>query len=211
MGKIKIAIAEDHEVSRRGLIKLLETENDFSICISVSNGKELIEHIQQKQRPDIILMDIRMPIMDGIEATSIIKQRFPEIKVIALTQFDIEQNLVKMNQLGVKCFFGKSRVEELARAIKIVFEGGVYFPDEVGEILQRHLAKQAPNNLKVELSKTELTVLTAIGRGWSSTKIGPLINKSSRTVEKYREDIYEKFGVESKEQLIIEATKMGLI
>ena len=158
-------------------------------------------------------MDIRMPVMDGFESTKIIREKYPTIKIIAFTTFDLENNIIEMSKLGVKSFLNKDRCEDLARVVRIVHEGGVYFPDNVAEILQKHLVKTTEPNesAAVHLSESEKTLLKAICKGWSSSQIASVLHKSPRTIDEYRENLYLKFGVDCKEELIVHAVKFNLV
>lgn len=210
MAKIKIGIAEDHQGFRGIILKLLQEETDMEIIIEAINGKDLLDQLNSKQ-PDIILMDVRMPIMDGIMATQLIKEKFPNIKIIALTQFNIPSNIIEMNKLGIRSFLGKEYADKLGDVIRIVNNGGVYFSSEVAEILQAHLRRMDPKELQIELSSMQLIILKAICLGWSSSQIGKVIHKSPRTVELYRGELYDLFKVENKEQLIVKATKYSIV
>ena len=106
MRKIKIAIADDHEKSRYALTKFIHLETDLEVVLQVENGVQLMEMLKTVT-PDIILMDIRMPKMNGFEASEIVKKTYPDIKIIAFSQYDFETNIIEMNIRGVKSFIGK--------------------------------------------------------------------------------------------------------
>jgi len=126
---IKIAIADDHKIFRRSTLLLLAQYENIEVIAEANNGEELLIQLQS-ETPDIILMDIRMPRMNGFEATRMVREKYPRIKIIVFTTFDLEDNIVEMNKLGVKSFINKEKCEDLGRVIKIVHEGGVYFPDK---------------------------------------------------------------------------------
>lgn len=213
MGSIRLGIAEDFQPIRDAVIAKLTAVRDFSVVVAASNGKELLEMLEGKA-VDIVLMDIRMPIMDGFETTSILRNRFPDIKVIAFTQYDGYNNIIEMNRLGVKSFLLKEDINSLVRVIKIVKDGGIYFPEAIGSIIQSAMGYDPVSNSsekEIELSSVQLQVLQAICSGLSSREIGEVINKSPRTVEDYRSTLYKIFHVDKKEQLISRAITLKII
>lgn len=212
MQSIKIAVAEDSKVVREAIVKYLHTDRSINVVIKASNGLELLHSINNFGMPDIILTDIRMPIMNGIEATEQILKINPLAKVIAWTIFDDEDKIVTMSTLGVKSFVLKKDEKEIIRAIKIVHEGGTYLPDKIAGILRRYLERgdQEETNF-IELSELEKSLLRLICSGYSSTRIGELLGKSARTIEDYRNNLYQKFQVKNKEQLIVKVTKRRLL
>lgn len=212
MSYINVALAEDRQSTRDAIVRYLHTEKDIRVVLEAKNGLELIEGINGYSKPDIILTDIRMPVMDGLEATKIILQNDPSSKIIAWTIFEDEEHVVAMTRLGVKSFLGKNDMDEVFKAIRIVNKGGVYLPDKIAEILKGYLEKESnAEPCLVSLSKFEEALIKAICNGYSSSKIGDLIGKSPRTIEDYRNNLYEKFQVSNKEQFIVKATKWKLI
>ncbi len=133
MERIQLGIAEDNHRYRKNFINelILNHSDEILITLEAVNGSDLLQKLKFCQ-PQIILMDIDMPVMDGIEATLHVRDLYPEIKVVVFTQFDIENNIIEMNLLGTKSFLGKSQsTEEIISAIKIVNSGGIYYPKEV--------------------------------------------------------------------------------
>lgn len=136
MNKVSLGWAEDNKQFVSHVKRLvLAHEYLFDLRFVADNGESLLSHLEYDQ-PEIVLMDIRVPKLNGIEAAKVIHSKFHTIKVIALTEFDFEENIIAMSKAGVKSFLSKNEVNELARVIKIVHEGGVYYPDEVGSIVQ---------------------------------------------------------------------------
>ena len=209
MTKIKIAIAEDHELSRNSLVNLLEKEADLEIVLTAINGQDLLNQLETKL-PDIILMDINMPTMNGIEASKIIRKKYSLIKIIAYTFFDQEKHIIEMNKVGVRSFVAKGSVTELLKAIQMVHQGGFYLPNEIANTLQQFLCKNEPTEI-IELSDTEKILLEAVSKGWTSKQIAKVINKSPRTVDEYRDALCIKFNVENSQQLIAKAVRLGNI
>jgi len=210
MSKIKVAIVADHELSRNSLVDFLKKEADIEIDLIAVNGQDIINQLYEQGQPDIILMDINMPIMNGIVASKIIHEKYPLIKIIAYTFFDQEKNIIEMNKVGVKSFVVKGSVNELLKAIQTVHQGGFYLPDEIAKAMQLFLNKSEPKEI-IELSGIEKILLEAISKGWTSNQITKVINKSPRTIDEYRASLYKTFNVENKEQLIAKAVRLGNI
>lgn len=211
MSKIKLAIADDSEKVRKAIIRLIQLENDLEVILEAENGLHLLEQLRTTT-PDVILMDIRMPVMNGIEATDYIKKLYPDQKIIAFSQYDQEENIIEMNIHGVKSFIGKGDdIEELFKAIRIVHDGGIYMTTRSAQIVQNYLKRAtAETKCPYELTEQESKLLKGICQGLSSTELAELIHKSPRTVEKYRLDLYKKFNVTNKEQLISKVSKWCL-
>jgi DNA-binding NarL/FixJ family response regulator len=212
---IKLGIVDDHNQFRKALKRLIHTEKDIEVILEADNGQDLIEKLQDVQ-PDIVLMDIRMPLMNGTEASLILREKYPAIKIIAFSQYDQEENIIEMNIHGVKSFIGKEdHYEELFKAIRIVHSGGVYMTDRSASIIQKYLSRNVnAEHSRVslpEISESERKLVKDIVKGLSSTEIAKTIGKSPRTVEDMREKIYRKFNVENKEQLIAHVSKHNLV
>jgi DNA-binding NarL/FixJ family response regulator len=208
MKKIRIAVAEDHLSTMLAIQTLLSACQDIEVVLKAVNGKDLIKQLESTPA-DIILMDLSMPLMNGIAATKIVRTKYPQIKIIANTFFDQEKNIIEMNRLGVKSFVSKGDGTELMRAIETVSQGGVYFPDEIAKVIQQNLKNDEPSQ-SIDLSGTEKFVLRAVVDGLTSKEIAKGINKSHRTVDDYRESLFKKFQVDNKEQLIAKAVRLGI-
>jgi DNA-binding NarL/FixJ family response regulator len=209
MTAIRLALAEDNMASQKAISRLIQGENDLNLLFVAQNGQKLLATLQTQQ-PDIIIMDIRMPVMDGIEAAKKIKQAYPSLKIIALSQHDFEENILKMYSAGVRSFVGKEDdPAELLKAIRIVFDGGIYITERTTEIIQRNLSKVIRPELQMmNLNEQEQLLAKFIMQGLSSREIGKLLSKSPRTVEDMREKLYQKFNVLNKEQLIVRLTQI---
>lgn len=212
MTRIKIAIVDDNKQFRNAIKTLFKTERDLEITLEADNGVHLLEQLKKVQ-PEIILMDIRMPKMNGIEASKKVIELYPKIKIITFSQYDFESNIVQMYIMGVKSFIGKDdRPEELLKAIRTVYTSGSYMTDMATGIIKRNLAYKAKesNNIHLLENEPEKELVKMIIKGLSSGEIATKINKSSRTVDKMRERLYHKFNINCKEQLIALAVKWNL-
>ena len=212
MSKIKIALADDNKQFRNSIKTLFKTEHDLEITLEADNGVQLLEQLK-KERPEIILMDIRMPKMNGIDAAKRIIELYPQIKIITYSQYDYESNIVQMYIIGVKSFIGKDdRPEELLKAIRTVYTSGSYMTDMATEIIKRNLAYKAKesNNIHLFDNEQEKEFVKMIIKGLASVGIAAKINRSPRTVEDMRKRLYSKFHINCKEQLIALASKWNL-
>ena len=179
MNKIQLAIVEDNEMFRNTLIKTIKMESDFEIALVAEDGLQLLESLK-KITPDIILMDICMPKMNGLVASTKVMELYPGIKIIAYSQFDNEANIIEMYIRGVTSFIGKDiQIDDLFRAIRTVNSGAVYATVLASEIIQRNLSLLHPKTDFIsELSDFELMLLRSICNGGSSVQLGESLNRS---------------------------------
>ncbi|UXE68938.1 MAG: response regulator transcription factor [Chryseotalea sp. WA131a] len=214
MSKIKIGLVDDNKQFRRSLKLLFKIEHDFEIMLEADNGLHLLEQLGiNVEQPEIILMDIRMPKMDGIEASKKVLENYPQIKIITFSQYDYESNIVQMYIIGVKSFIGKDdHPNELIKAIRTVYTSGSYMTDMATEIIQRYLAYKVKESNNVHLldNEQEKELIKMIVKGLSSGEIASKIYKSPRTVDDMRKRLYSKFNIDCKEQLIALASKWNL-
>lgn len=209
--KIKILIAEDHQLVREGLQALISTHSDFEIIDTAINGKEAIQKIKTGITPDIILLDHDMPIMSGLEALAIIKKDFFGIKVIMLTMMNTKDLVQHAIEAGVDGFlFKNSSLDELSLAINQVYHGQKYFTGEVALILMNKKANP-DDALLSRLSDRELEILRLVAKGKSSNEIGALLFISPRTVDTHRNNIIQKLEVHGIAGLTEFAIKKRLI
>jgi len=212
MKKIKVFLVDDHKLFRNGLSLLLEGEKDIIVCGEAENGKQFCDAIQ-KEVPDIVLMDIEMPEMDGFETTELICGKYPDLKVIALTMFGEEQYYLKMIEAGAKGFLLKnSDIEEVIKAIKTVYEGGTYFNQEILYNMVKNIKEvRKEAGPPIQLSVREQEILDLICKGLSNTEIASELNISKRTVEKHRSNILTKTQTYNTASLVMFAVENKLI
>ena len=210
MDIVKIIIADDHIIFRKGLRTILNEIDDIKVVTEASNGHELI-NILKKQDVDVILMDINMPLMDGIEATKKVLAKYPDIKIIALTMHEEIGYFNKMIDAGADGFLlKKTTKDELERAIQRVMEDDTYFSEEfIGNINKYSKHKSKTNDIK--LSDREVEVLEFICKGYSNTEISKFLGLSSRTIDGHRSKLFEKTGAKNAPNLVMFAIKNGLI
>ncbi|MCK8521970.1 response regulator transcription factor [Aquimarina sp. D1M17] len=197
---ITIAIAEDHQSLIDGVNLLLKYEEEISIVGMANDGEELLSIVRRKQ-PKVVLMDIRMPKIDGIAATNIIKKEFPHIKVIAFSMFDQEDAVTQMVAAGASGYILKnSPLEEVLAAIQKVVKGETYFDAALDPSLFSKDTKQEAK--KQVLSKSEREILKLIGQGKTSSEIAAIRFNSVSTIETHRKNIIRKLGLHGKGELL---------
>ncbi len=197
---ITIAIAEDHQSLVDGISLLLQYENQFTIVGTANDGQALLE-IVRKKKPQIVLTDIKMPKIDGIAATTIIKKDFPEIKVIAFTMFNQDEAVSQMIAAGASGYLLKdSPLEEVLNAIKTVASGENFFDDAINSSAID--GNYNTTNHKSILSKSEREILKYIAEGKSSSEIAQIRFSAVSTVEKHRKNMIHKLGLSGKSELL---------
>lgn len=212
--KYTIIVVDDHTLFRNGLRILLDGIDGFTVAGEASNGVELLELLPTLQ-PDVILLDIEMPRMNGIQTAEEVLRRYPDMKIITLSMYGDEDYYFKMVSLGVKGFILKnSEIKEVVTAIETVVEGGSYFSQELLFTLVSNL-KSTPTGVtdenSEELSQRESEILLHICRGESNSEIADALFISKRTVDKHRSNILAKTGCKNTANLVVYAIKNNLV
>ena len=212
---IKILLVDDHQMIRDGIRSLLTGVDDVDIVAEASNGNEAIE-ILKKQDVDLILMDISMPEMNGIEATKIITSKFEKVKVLTLSMHDEESFVIKMLQVGASGYVLKTTDKlELTEAIKTVASGESYFTKEASKAIMQYFmkGKSAMNRGKasIDLTKRELEVLVLIAEEFTNLEIAEKLFLSPRTVDTHRRNLLQKLAVKNTAGLVKYAIEQNLI
>ncbi len=213
-GKIQVMIADDHTILREGLKALLRLSNDIEVVGSVSTGKEVLEEIP-KISPDIILMDIAMPVMDGIETTQHINKSHPGIKVIILSQHENREYVVSAIKAGASGYIIKKAVSaEIISGIEAVYKGGYFFHPAVARtVIEDYLVRLTGGQSKQDsdrLSEREKEVLKLIAEGLSSNEIAQKLFISVKTVLGHRTNIMEKLDIHNRTELVKYAIRRGI-
>lgn len=210
---IRILLADDHEIFREGFNTLLNKQTDIELIGEAENGAELVK-LTSQLLPDVILTDIKMPVMDGIEATRNIIAAHPHIYVIALTMFDDDRLIIDMLESGAKGYLLKNaHKNEVFDAIKTVNKGETYFCKHTSAKLVNLIAKSRYNPYKdmdVSFSDKELEIIQLICKEFSNKEIAIHLNLSVRTIEGYRERIQEKMKVRNAAGIVVYAIKYGI-
>jgi len=215
MSKIKIAIADDYKIFRDGLKVGLSNDENLSVITEADNGEDLMKELEIHS-PDVILMDLKMPIMDGMEATKAIRKKYPSIKVLVVTMYDDDKFIIHLMENGANGYLLKNaEPEEIRKSIYAVFENGYYFNDLVNKALLKKLVLK--NNLKpsfnqnIDLSEREQEVLKLICEEKTTSEIGKEIFLSPRSIEGIRQRLIEKVGVRNTAGLVMFAVKNGIV
>ena len=212
---IKIVLADDHEIFRDGFKAMLKKQPLVELIGEASDGKELLE-ITRRLRPDVIVTDIKMPEMDGLEATRILVKEFPSIGIIALSMIDEESLIIDMMEAGAKGYLIKNaHKNEIMEAIKTVHRKQIYYCSEASSKLTRLLAKNEKIPfIKKEIipafSSKEIEVIKCVCQEMSNKEIAEKLNLSTRTIEGYRERIQNKAGVKNSAGLVIFAIRNNI-
>lgn len=209
---IRILLAEDQVMVRQGLKMMIETDDDIKVTGEASNGKEAID-LCEKQAFDIIILDIRMPIMDGIEAAKIIRSRWKDSKILILTTFDDNQYVMDALKIGVSGYLLKNGdTESLVRSIRSALSGGLTVEDQVAaKVMPLLLQKQEEKHADPSLSPRDRAILTCIGEGLSNNEIAERIGLSVGTVKNNTSQLLTKLELRDRTQLAIYAIRHNLV
>jgi len=215
MSKIRIAIADDYAIIRDGLKVGLARDANFEVVLEAESGDELVEGMARTE-VDVVLLDLRMPGMDGMEATTVIRQRFAQVKILAVTMYDDEKFIIHLMEKGANGYLLKNAdSDEIRKAIYAVHETGYYFNDLVNKALLRKLVIRGnvkPNfRQEVEFTERELQVLHLICEEKTNAEIGKVIFLSPRSVEGIRQRLVEKVGVRNTAGLVMFAVRNGIV
>lgn len=211
---IRILIADDHLIIRQGLRLILETEDGFELVGEAANGAEALK-LCAELKPDVVLMDLRMPEMDGLTAIERLSQVQPEVAVVILTTFNEDELIVRGLRAGAKGYLLKDTGREtLFETIRAAARGTALLkPEVMARLLARVEERRAPAAVVagVDLSERELEVLRAVAQGERSKEIAARLYISERTVKAHLASIYNKFGVDSRAAAIAVAAQKGLL
>ncbi len=201
---INIGIADDHSLLRQGLVALLKAYKNIHLAFEVSNGKELLDELKVT-RPDIILLDLEMPIITGREVLEKINKRYPKIQVIVLSGFFEKDYIVECFKLGVKAFLPKGDpIETVVKAIFEVHQNGIYSDSRVAKILANEIQHSSikKQNQKIAFSTAELKVLRLICKGTSRREAAEVLEVKTETVNFHMKNIMLKTGIHKTSELV---------
>jgi DNA-binding NarL/FixJ family response regulator len=205
--KYRVIIADDHSLFRQGLKLILMELNDIEVIADVPNGKELVE-IAGILEPDLVIMDINMPFLNGIEASKILARDHPEIKILVVSMYGDEQYYNSVIENGVKGFILKDADNsELKTAVRDILNGKTYFSQEL--LLRLIRSKQTPAN--ISLTSREQEILELICQGFGTAEISAKLFLSDRTIENHKANLFAKTGCKNSLSLVIFAIKNNLV
>jgi DNA-binding NarL/FixJ family response regulator len=212
MGKISVFLAEDHAVVREGLAELIRREDDMVVVGEAGDGEETVRLVKQL-KPDIVLMDIAMPRLNGIEATRQIKEVLPQIKILVLTAYDNPEFVTAMIEAGAAGYLLKNvRGRELTNAIRSAYEGESVLHPAIARVVFSQLRNPQTRSQHEKpdvLSERELQVLRKGAEGLSNKQIATLLNIGPRTVQTHWRNIFDKLGVYSRTEAIVYCLRKG--
>jgi two-component system NarL family response regulator len=202
--KARVLLVDDHALLRTGVAKIINQEPDLQVVAEAENGEEAIRAYEQHQ-PDVTLLDLRMPVMEGVEAVTKIRARDPRALVIVLTTYDRDDEISQALKAGAKAYVLKDiAADELVSCIRAVLAGKTY-------IAPAAAAKLAEGVTRVQLTPRELATLRLLADGRSNKEIGNALDITERTVKTHLAHLFEKLGVTSRTEAIKVATRRGLV
>jgi DNA-binding NarL/FixJ family response regulator len=213
---IRVLLADDQPLMRAAFEMTLRPENDIEVVGEAADGREAVEEARLLH-PDVILMDIRMPELDGVEATRILVDEGEATRILILTTFDIDEYVVEALEAGASGFLLKDiRADELVQAIRVVADGETLLaPSVTRRLLETFIAPRPPGPDEAHelatLTPTERTVLTLIGRGYSNSEIAAELFVADTTVRTHVRHIFEKLGLRDRVQAVVLAYSTGLV
>lgn len=219
MRKIKVLVADDQELVREGLGIVLSNRPEIEYMGAVSNGREVIQAVRQA-KPDVILMDVRMPEMDGVTCTKIIKEQYEDIKIIILTTFDDDEYVLGALRDGASGYLLKgTSMKDLVNAIQLVNSGSAMINPDIAAKVVNLFSKMAQGSFSVkvrndgikELTNTERKVTRLIGMGYSNKEIAAELSLSEGTIRNYLSSILDKLELRDRTQLAIWTVQTGVV
>jgi DNA-binding NarL/FixJ family response regulator len=212
---INVAIADDHKIFRKGVILSMKAYHNIRFILEAENGEELIKGIE-KEQPDIVLMDLKMPVKDGIETTKYLNKNFPAIRILILTMFEDERFVGHLMDSGANGYLLKStEPAEIKQGIMDVMRTGFYLNNFVNRVLiKKNYSRQKfnPNlNSEIIVSEREKEVLSLVCMEYTANEIAQQMEISPRTVEAIKDRLMERFGVKNSVGLVFFAMKNSLI
>ncbi len=213
MSKIRVMLVDDHALFREGMRALLQSSSDIEIVGEATNGKEAIEKVSQLS-PEVVLMDIAMPVMGGVEATRRIRKDNPEIGVLVLTQYEDSEYILSMLKAGAKGYIAKTATAtELVAAIRAVNKGESFlYPSATTALIKEYLTRARGEQSEYErLTDREREILQLVAEGRPNQEIADRLFISVKTVLRHRTSIMEKLGFHNRTELIKYAISKGLI
>lgn len=206
---IQIVLVDDHRLFRGGLVSLIQTLGNYKILFEADNGYELTRKISALLKPDIILLDINMPVMGGIETAGWLRDNYPGVAVIVLSMYEDAEKVLTMVKLGVKGYLLKdAEPQEFESALHKVSKGEIYYPEFVTRHLVNNISRPSE---EIKLNGREQDFLKLAATELTYKEIADQMNVSVRTVDGYRDQLFEKLQIKSRVGLVLYAVKNNLI
>jgi len=215
VGKIRVLLAEDHTIVRKGLRALLDDETDIEVVGEAEDGRETVRQVE-RVHPDVVLMDITMPLLNGVEATRQIKAQYPEVQVLGLTRHENEEYIYQLLRAGASGYVVKQAAPaELVEAIRAVFEGDTFLSPSINPSMVEEYIRQAKAMVKKgpdeRLTPREREVLQLVAEGRTNREIAQVLSISVKTVEHHRANLMSKLDLYNAAELTQYAIRKGVI
>jgi DNA-binding NarL/FixJ family response regulator len=211
--KYNIAIADDHLLVRKGLLCLINSFNDFVVVFEADDGIGVVEKIRNCTLPDLIILDINMPKVDGYETAQWLRENYPQIRILALTMHADKYSIIHMLRCGINGYISKmAEPYELKNALLAVIKNGFYLPDNISGAIINEISRigTEPKSASI-IGDRELQFLDLLARGMSYKEIASKMYLSPRTLDDYKKSISKKTGIKSRIELVSYAIKNGLV
>lgn len=202
--QIKVMVVDDHPAFRMGIAALVESQPDMVLAGETGDGREVVD-VYARHQPDVVLMDLRLQGLSGVEAIIALRKQFPDARVIVLTTYDTDEDIYRACQAGVKSYLLKDTPkEEILAAIRAAHAGQPIMPNKVADRLAKRM-------LREDLSQRELEVLQALVKGRSNKEIAAALGISEPTVKTHMQNLFVKLGVQDRVGAVIAAIKHGIV
>lgn len=200
---IRVMLVDDHHIVRAGLAALLNRQEDVKVIAEAEDGAEAVT-LYRTVKPDVVLMDVRMPGMSGAEATAAIREKFPAARIIMLTTYDVAEDIHRALEAGARGYLLKNmRSPEVLRAIREVFAGQRFIPQAVGSRMAEHMP--------CKLTQRETEVLRLLVKGLSNKEIAVALNFTAHAAKAHLKNILSKLGVEDRTKAVVKALQQGIV
>jgi two-component system NarL family response regulator len=202
--RLKVMVVDDHPAFRMGMISLVNSQTDMLAVAETGNGRESVE-LYRRANPDVVLMDLRLPGMSGVEAIIALRREFPECRVIVLTTYDCDEDIYRACQSGAQSYLLKdSSIDDIAAMIRAVAAGEQRLPSSVAQLLARRLRRE-------ELTQRELDVLHCLVKAHSNKEIAAKLALSDETVKTHMKSLFGKLGVQDRTKAVLTAIHRGIV
>jgi DNA-binding NarL/FixJ family response regulator len=216
MNRLRILVADDHEIVRRGLVSLIKTRPDWEVCAEADNGRQAVEKANQS-KPDIAILDIGMPVLNGLEATRQILREQPSVRILILTITDTDQAVQAVLDAGARGFLLKSdAARDLVAAVEALEHNKTFFTARVADLVLSGYLNKTPRSAKnapglPSLTSREREVVQLLAEGKSTKEVASHLNLSVKTAETHRSNIMRKLGLHSVSELVLYAVRNSIV
>jgi DNA-binding NarL/FixJ family response regulator len=216
MNRLRIMVADDHEIVRRGLVSLIKSHPDWEVCAEADNGRQAVEKANQS-KPDVAILDIGMPVLNGLEATRQILRENPRVRILILTITDTDQAVQAVLDAGARGFLLKSdAARDLVTAVEALAHNKAFFTARVADLVLSGYLNKSSHSKKNDLNLPGLTsrereVVQLLAEGKSTKEVACHLNLSVKTAETHRSNIMRKLGLHSVSELVLYAVRNGIV